>query len=97
MDAFALFDLTEGVLVLCPHCSNVHTHLTDPGRLINVSAPCDETKTYKISKTLTGKQISSGLKAYRYDLEKKRRAYARKKASRTVGNEGFIPDPPHES
>lgn len=82
--AFAIRDVNDVVLVLCPFCSRVHEHPASTGRLtVNVPAPCrDGQLTYTLSATMRDVSFASAIKGYIYDLDKKKRSNQRARDAR---------------
>jgi hypothetical protein len=70
---------TSPIIVLCPHCSQIHEHPASTGRLVEIPAACDGSLTYSISATMKEVAVVSALKGYFYDLERKRKHYHRTK------------------
>lgn len=82
--ATALCEIDDNVLVICPHCACVHQHpIATTGRLIEVPAGCGEERTYIIPETLKGRALLSAMNVYRYETERKRQQYHRRKATKT--------------
>jgi hypothetical protein len=82
MNATALHETNGKIFVVCPYCTSIHEHdgSTTP-RLIEIPAPCDETKRYTIGITMKPKNFIAAIHLYEYELERKRSQYRRKKAT----------------
>jgi len=70
--AYALYEINEELLILCPHCSEIHQIPKNTGRLVPIPAFCNAALTYIVSPTLKHKSFVSAMKGYVYDLERKR-------------------------
>ena len=85
--ATALCELDGNVIVVCPHCAGVHAHPVETtGRLIAIPAACDEKLMYIIPETMKGRALLSAMNVYRYETERKRQQYHRKKTTKTLPN-----------
>jgi hypothetical protein len=83
--ATAILELNNNVLVVCPHCTNVHSHdAATTARLIAIPAQCDAEKSYVIGETMKSRNLLSALNTYKYETERKRNQYYRKKATTTA-------------
>ena len=81
--AFAIRDIADTVIVLCPLCSQIHEHPSATGRLtVQTPAPCAPDQTYAISATMRDVSFASAIKGYIYDLDKKKRSNQRARDAR---------------
>lgn len=79
--ATAICEVDDKVVVICPHCTAIHAHdKATTGRLIEIPAACDETLRYVIPETMKVRTLNSALNVYRYEAERKRQQYIRKKS-----------------
>ena len=70
--AHAILDVADLVVVLCPHCNALHNHPASIGRMTNVPAVCDSSKTYQILLTIKPRSVATAFKRYFYELDRKR-------------------------
>ena len=81
--AYALCVSERELIVCCPHCWDIHKYEVEkvPDAKI-VPAVCDESKSYSISGPFQTRQLYSAMANYEYDLDRKKRHYAKKKAEK---------------
>lgn len=82
-EAFAVAEVGDNVLVLCPHCHEYHSYesKTTP-RLIEIEAKCDSSKKYKITDFLKTDKLYYAITQYRYEKERRRKKYHTKKTTK---------------
>lgn len=80
MNAFAIAELDDKLLVLCPHCHSIHLYdsKTTP-RLIEIDAMCDKEKKIKVGEKMKESKIFYALSLYTYEKERRRNKYHSKK------------------
>jgi hypothetical protein len=82
MNAIAIAEVDNNLLVVCPYCSGIHAlDKATTGRLIELPAVCDDTKKYIIGETLKPKSLISAMNLYNYETERKRKQYQKRKAT----------------
>jgi hypothetical protein len=82
-EAFAIADVADKLVVLCPYCHNYHTYETkSTPRLIEIDAMCDGTKKYKITDFLKTDKLFYAITLYKYEKERRRKNYHTKKTKK---------------
>lgn len=82
-EAFAIAEVNDNLLVLCPYCHKYHSYETKTTpRLIEIPAMCDGSKTYKISDFLKTDKLFYAISQYRYEKERRRKKYHTKKTAK---------------